>query len=445
VPLVATTTTSSGSTTPAAISGASARIGVGHPVGRRDAGALPGQFGQPVRPRARVLAAVVPLVGRRVGQPVVGAQVDDLHVVRDRRREGARDAVRQRQEDQLGIGHRARGRLAQDEVGGRAQPGMHVAEALAGVLVCGGGHDVQVRMAGQQPQQLAAGVATRADHGNSGSHAEQLCTTSQLHTRPVRTSPPELRAIRTSIWSAGRGSGIPASVRPHTLPGMSADQVLVERIRDGLRAAAVPARAPQMQAYMKSTMPYLGVRVPEVRTIVRAAAKVRPPASTEALAATTTILWREAAHREERYAASALTDVPAARPLQTMALLPLYREMITTGAWWDHVDEVSHRIGALLVAYPTELAPTLRDWARDPDKWLRRSAVICQVGLKAATDPELLADVIRANRVDPDFFLRKGIGWALRDYARTDPDWVLAFADAHELSPLSRREALKHL
>jgi 3-methyladenine DNA glycosylase AlkD len=223
------------------------------------------------------------------------------------------------------------------------------------------------------------------------------------------------------------------------------DRVLVDRVRAGLAAAAVPDRAPQMQAYMKSTMPYLGVRVPDVRAIVRAAAKARPPASTEALAATAATLWREATHREERYAATALTAVPAARPFQTTALLPLYREMITTGAWWDHVDEVSHRIGGLLVAFPAGLAPMVRDWARDPDRWLRRSAVICQLGLKTATDPELLADAIRANLADPDFFVRKGIGWALRDYAKTNPDWVRAFAAAHDLSPLSRREALKHL
>jgi len=223
-----------------------------------------------------------------------------------------------------------------------------------------------------------------------------------------------------------------------------ADRIFIERVRSGLRAAADPDRAPQMQAYMKSSMPYLGVPVPAVRALVRAEAKARPPASTDALADTAAALWREAAHREERYAASALTAVPAARRLQTMALLPLYREMITAGAWWDHVDEVSHRVGGLLVAFPADLAPIIHAWARDPDRWLRRSAVICQLGLKDATDPALLADVVRANLTDRDFFLRKGIGWALRDYARTDPDWVRAFVDAHELSPLSRREALKH-
>ena len=179
--------------------------------------------------------------------------------------------------------------------------------------------------------------------------------------------------------------------------------------------------------------------------MVRAEATSRPPASTDELSATAAALWRDATHREERYAATALMDVPTARRLQTTALLPLYREMITMGAWWDHVDEVSHRIGGLLLAFPSELAPILRSWAYDPDRWLRRSAVICQIGLKQATDTELLADTIGANLEDRDFFLRKAIGWALREYAKTDPEWVRTFVAAHELSPLSRREALKHL
>jgi 3-methyladenine DNA glycosylase AlkD len=223
------------------------------------------------------------------------------------------------------------------------------------------------------------------------------------------------------------------------------DRVLVETVRADLHAAADPVRALQMQAYIKSTMPYLGVRVPDVRRIVRVAASVRPLATTDALAGTAAALWREAAYREERYAATALLGVPAARPLRTTELLPLYHEMITTGAWWDHVDEVAHRIGELLVAYSAEMRPTLSAWARDPDRWLRRAAVICQVGLRSATEAELLSDAIGANLGDRDFFLRKAIGWALRDYARTEPDWVRAFVATHELSPLSRREALKHL
>jgi 3-methyladenine DNA glycosylase AlkD len=71
--------------------------------------------------------------------------------------------------------------------------------------------------------------------------------------------------------------------------------------------------------------------------------------------------------------------------------------------------------------------------------------VICQIGAKDRADTALLAEAIEANLADPDFFLRKGIGWALRQHARVDPDWVRAFAATHDLSPLSRREALKHL
>jgi len=125
----------------------------------------------------------------------------------------------------------------------------------------------------------------------------------------------------------------------------------------------------------------------------------------------------------------------------------LLRDWIVTGAWWDFTDEIaSRRIGPLLRAHPAQLTPVLRAWATDEDRWLRRTAVISQLGSGAATDLRLLRDAIEANLRDPDFFLRKGIGWALRQHARVDPAWVREFvADHPELSPLSRREALKHL
>ena len=204
-------------------------------------------------------------------------------------------------------------------------------------------------------------------------------------------------------------------------------------------------RAPQTQAYMKSEMPYLGVPLPRVRAIVRAETAERPPRTASGLTATVRALWRPAVYREERYAATELTGLSSVRRLQTLALLPLYQEMITTGAWWDHVDEVAHRIGALLRAFPTEMRPTILSWSRDPDRWLRRTSIICQLDAKEQTDLPLLASAILANADDPDFFLRKAIGWALRQHARVDPDWVRQFVADHELSPLSRREALKHL
>jgi len=225
------------------------------------------------------------------------------------------------------------------------------------------------------------------------------------------------------------------------------DVVLAARVHGALRDAADPARAPRMQAYMRSAMPFLGVPVPAVRAIVRTEAKARPPSGTAALAGTAALLWRSAEYREHRYAATALTNLPMTRRLQTPGLLPLYREMIVTGAWWDHVDEVAHRIGALLRDFPDDLRPVVLEWSRDGDRWLRRVSIICQLGAKQRTDVALVAEAIVANLADKDFFVRKAIGWALRDYARTNPDWVRAFVASHDdtISPLSRREALKHL
>lgn len=192
---------------------------------------------------------------------------------------------------------------------------------------------------------------------------------------------------------------------------------------------------------MKSAMPFLGVRVPAVRTLTRAAVREeKDPAVLREVALT---LWRGAVAREERYAATGVTGVRVLRG--RLDMLDVHEEMIRSGAWWDHVDEVAGRVGAALAAHPAEVAPVLRAWARDDDRWVRRCAIIAQLGFKHATDTALLTEVIEANADDPEFFIRKAIGWALRDLAWHDPAWVSEFVARHELSPLSRREALKNL
>lgn len=225
------------------------------------------------------------------------------------------------------------------------------------------------------------------------------------------------------------------------------DPQLVREIREALAAAADPSRAPAMQSYMKSAMPYLGVPVPAVRATVTRLAGQRLPATVPALRGTVLVLWREATHREHRYAATDLTGLRALAHLRVPELLPTYAEFVRTGAWWDHTDAVAHQVGEVLRRHRAAVTPQIRAWARDPDRWLRRLSVICQNGMGSATDTELLVETIDANAADPDFFLRKGIGWALREYARADPDWVRAFLAARvdRLSPLTRRKAAKHL
>ncbi len=220
---------------------------------------------------------------------------------------------------------------------------------------------------------------------------------------------------------------------------------LMRAIKLGLRAAADPSRAPQMQAYMKSEMPYLGVPLPLTRSLTKRAAADHPPPGLPYLIDGATALWRTADYREERYAATELTGLRMAAG--RLELLPLYSEIIVTGAWWDHVDAVSQRIGTLLTAHRAAIEPVVRSWSTDDDRWLRRCSIICQLALREHTDTALLRDVIEPNLADPEFFVRKAIGWALRQYARTDPDWVRGFvrANAGTISSLSRREALKHL
>jgi 3-methyladenine DNA glycosylase AlkD len=228
---------------------------------------------------------------------------------------------------------------------------------------------------------------------------------------------------------------------------------LVSQVRAELAAAADAVRAAQQQAYMKSAMPFRGVPMPEVRRITRAAVRAHPLADQAALVAAVTMLWDEATHREERYAALTVLQVPRHRRWRDSTLLPFYEHLVLTGRWWDLVDDLAtHAVGELLRAEPEPVAPVIRRWAAADDLWLRRAALVCQVGAKGRTDGDLLADIIVTVAAPPealsrDFFVRKGIGWALRDYARTDPDWVRSFVDAHadRLSPLSIREATKHL
>jgi 3-methyladenine DNA glycosylase AlkD len=222
---------------------------------------------------------------------------------------------------------------------------------------------------------------------------------------------------------------------------------LITAARHGLHAVADPVAAPQMRRYMRSEMPFLGVPKPARAALERRLVAEHPMPDAEALALAVRALWDEARYREERYLALALTGHRSYLRWLSPDQVPLYKHWIVDGAWSDFVDEIANRrIGPLLRAHPERIEPVVRDWSASEDRWLRRTAIICQLGSKDETNATLLAGSIEAAIGEPDFFLRKGIGWALRQYARTDPAWVLAFVDAHPgLSPLSRREALRRL
>lgn len=165
---------------------------------------------------------------------------------------------------------------------------------------------------------------------------------------------------------------------------------------------------------MKSALPFRGVAVPEVRRLVRTLTSADPPVDRALWQRTITELWDEATHREERYAALALSRHRAAREWQDVAAVELYRHLIVTGAWWDLVDELATwLIGPILAGHRADMTRVIQAWALDEDRWLRRTAILCQ----------------------------------LKHRTQTDPVWVRDILDRYheDLSALSSREAMKHL
>jgi 3-methyladenine DNA glycosylase AlkD len=223
---------------------------------------------------------------------------------------------------------------------------------------------------------------------------------------------------------------------------------LAGAVRSALRRVADPAKAAPMQAYAKSSMPYLGVTAVPLRKVCREVFADLELPTAAAWRRAVLALWRGARFREERYCAIELAGVRRFDRFQDMAALPMYEEMIVTGAWWDYVDGIAgHRLGTLLRRFPREMRKAMLAWSRSDDLWKRRSAILCQLTFKKDTDLGLLYATIEPALDSKAFFLRKAIGWALRQYAWTDPKEVRRYVREHErqLSPLSKREALKNL
>jgi 3-methyladenine DNA glycosylase AlkD len=224
--------------------------------------------------------------------------------------------------------------------------------------------------------------------------------------------------------------------------------LLVDALKLAFAAVADPDRAKGQRAYMKSEMPYHGIATPQMRAICRQIFKDYPLDSADAWEATVLELWRGAEHREERYAAIELLGYKPYRPFFTPERIHTLEELIASGAWWDYVDTIAiNLVGHLLALHPEPIKPILQEWSIGEDIWLRRTAILSQLKFKDRTDAALLFEFIEPSIEDKEFFLRKAIGWALREYSKTEPDTVIEFIARNRgrLSRLSRREGLKVL
>ncbi len=239
-----------------------------------------------------------------------------------------------------------------------------------------------------------------------------------------------------------------------TTPARPGDPPLATAVRTALAGVGNPDRALAQQAYMKSALPYRGVTSPELRDVLRPLLRsvALAPRDRGEWERTVRALWDDPEVREERYAAVAVAGHRVARPWQDPDALVLYRYLVETGAWWDLVDGIApDLVGGILRSHRPVVDPLIRSWAVDDDLWVRRAALLAQLKHRTDTDTDLLTAVLDANLEDSlhgrEFFVRKALGWALRQYARTDPAWVSTYVSTRgaRLSGLSRREATKHL
>lgn len=219
----------------------------------------------------------------------------------------------------------------------------------------------------------------------------------------------------------------------------------VSYVQRSLRERANPDKAVGMQAYMKTEMPFYGVQKPGRTEVLRRLRSEFAPGDRGEYEALVTALW-ELPHREEKYLAQGVAV--EFKEFIVPDSLPLYRRFVVEGAWWDFVDETAtHMIRELVLNYPSEVWPVVDSWNDHEDMWLRRTSIICQIGTKERTDADRLFRFCERRMHEQHFFIRKAIGWALREYARTDPGAVARFASEHreDLSGLSFREATKHI
>jgi 3-methyladenine DNA glycosylase AlkD len=221
------------------------------------------------------------------------------------------------------------------------------------------------------------------------------------------------------------------------VPADGRDWVRVVRV--ALTAVADPARAEPMAAYMKGIAPFLGVAAPQRRAAVRPLGQ--PPQ--DVIASVARELWAEP---EREFAYVAADWIVAASKTGPVSLLNTVEALTVTKSWWDSVDSLVHATGHMVERFP-DVAPRVEQWVTGENFWLARSAILHQLGFGDRTNTERLERFCLARADDPEFFIRKAIGWALRDYAWRNPSWVEEFVNRHRsvLSALTIREATKNL
>jgi 3-methyladenine DNA glycosylase AlkD len=210
------------------------------------------------------------------------------------------------------------------------------------------------------------------------------------------------------------------------------------------RSHARPENAIAMSAYMKNRYEFLGIQTPERNALLKAFLQVQGrPENEQQLEQVVKLLW-EQPEREFQNVAMSFLDAHGRRTEESR--IKLLELLIVEKSWWDTVDFLAgNAAGSYLIHYPEQIENYPDKWIQSENLWLRRSALLFQLGYKHRTNEERLFRYISSCGHEKEFFIAKAIGWALRQYARVNPDAVIAFVAKESLQPLSKREALKRL
>lgn len=207
--------------------------------------------------------------------------------------------------------------------------------------------------------------------------------------------------------------------------------------------AADTKNAGAMKAYMRDQFAYLGIKTPVRRQLNKTLIIRHGLPAVNDIPGLIKSLW-ELPEREYQYAA--IDFLQLMHKTWTPDLLPLIEYMITHQSWWDTVDgTVSCVAGPWLRKFPSQQPAVTDTWIAGNNMWLQRVAIIFQNGYKQHTNEKLLYRYIKTQLHSKEFFIRKAIGWALREYSKTNPESVRTFVNDTALAPLSRREALRRI
>ena len=204
---------------------------------------------------------------------------------------------------------------------------------------------------------------------------------------------------------------------------------------------ANPLHAPAMERYMLNQFRFFGIPSPERKLLTREFKQQCGLPDPLQFNETVRLIW-EMEERELQYVIMEI--ISSKQCLRNPERIHLFGEMIVNRSWWDTVDYIaSNLVGPWMSLYPERTAELTESWLNSGNLWLQRTVLLFQLKYRDRTDEQLLFRAIRQLAGSREFFIRKAIGWALREYSKTRPERVTGFVEANPLSPLSRREALK--